>query len=75
MQQIRKKGAKFKFQGQPERSQLCLDLDLDWIEIHFSTRDPDFYKQLFQSHDDTQDNNTLNKFQVPIGNTKCVESF
>ena len=32
-------------------------------------------KKLFQSHDDTQDINTFECFQVPIGNAKCVESF
>ena len=32
-------------------------------------------KKLFQTLDDTQDNNTLKTFQVPIGNAKCVESF
>ena len=64
-----------KFQGQLERSQLWFDIDLDCIEIKFSTREPDLYKKLFQSHDDTQDNNTLKKFQVPIGNAKCVESL
>ena len=54
-----KNEAKFKFQGQSTRSQLWFDLDLDWIEIKFSTREPDFYKKLFQSHDDTQDDNTF----------------
>ena len=68
-------GAKFKFQGQYARSQIWFDLDLDWIEINFSSREPDFYKKLFQSHDDTQDDNTFKTFQVPIGNAKCVESF
>ena len=65
----------FKFQGQSARSQLWFDLDLDWIEINFSTREPDLYKKLFQSHDDKQDNNTFKTFQVPIGNAKCVELF
>ena len=51
------------------------DLDLDWIEVNFSTREPDFYKKLFQIHDDTQDINTFRIFQVTIGNAKCVESF
>ena len=50
-------------------------LDLNWVEINFSTREPDFYKKLFKSHGDTQDNNTFKNFQVPIGNAKCVESF
>ena len=70
-----KNEATFKFQGQLARSQRWFDLDLYWIEINFSTREPDFYKKLFQSHDDTQDNNTLKSFQFPIGNGKCVESF
>ena len=43
--------------------------------MNFSTREPDFYKKIFQSHDNTQDDNTFKNFQVPIGNEKCVESF
>ena len=67
--------AKFKFQCQSTRSQRWFDIDLDWIEVNFSTREPDFYKKLFQIHDNTEDNNTSRFFQVPIGNTKGVESF
>ena len=70
-----KNEAKFKFQGQSARSQRWFNLDLGWMEVNFSTREPDLYKKLFQSHDDTQDINTLKSFQVPIGNEKCVESF
>ena len=70
-----KNEAKFKFQGQSARSQRWFDLDFDWIEVNFHTREPGFYKKLFQSHDDTQDINTIKKIQVPIGNAKCVESF
>ena len=67
--------AKFKFQGQSAGSQRWFDLDFGWIEVNFSTREPVFYKKLFQSHDDTQDKNTLKIFQIPIGNAKYVESF
>ena len=67
--------AKFKFRGQYARSKQWFDLDLDWIEVNFSTCEPDLYKKIFQSRDDTQDINTLKSFQVPIGNEKCVESF
>ena len=67
--------AKFKFQGKSARSQRWFDLELDWIEVNFSTCDPGFYKKIFQSHDNTQDINTFRLFQVPIGNAKCVESF
>ena len=70
-----KNEAKFKFQGQSARSQLWFDIELNWVDINFSTREPDLYKKLFQSHDDTQEDNTFKTFQVPIGNAKCVESF
>ena len=70
-----KNESKFKFQGQSGRSQLWFDLDLDWIDMNFSTREPDLYKKLFQSHDDKQDKDTLNPFQFPIGNAKVVKSF
>ena len=70
-----KNESKFKFQGQSARSQIWFGIDLNWAGINFSTREPDFYKKLFQSHDDTQDNITFKTFQVPIGNAKCVESF
>ena len=65
-----KNEAKFKFQGQSSRSQLWFDLDLDWVEINFSTREPDLYKKKFQSHDDTQDDNTFKmfKFQLEMQN-------
>ena len=61
--------------GQSARSQRWFDLDLDWIEVNFSTCEPDFYKNVFQSHGDKQDINTFKSFQVPIVNEKCVEPF
>ena len=64
--------SKFKFQCQSARSKLWFDLYLDWIDIHFSTREPDFYKKLFQSHDNKQDEDTFKTFQVPIGNAKFL---
>ena len=63
-----KNESKFQFQGQSGRSRLWFDLDLNWININFSTREPDFYKKLFQSHENEQDTNTFRTFQVPIGN-------
>ena len=70
-----KNEAKFKFQGLSEISQCWFHLEYDWIEVSFSTREPDFYNNVFQSHDDTQDTNTFKLFLVPIGNSKCVEMF
>ena len=43
--------------------------------MNFSTREPGFYKKLFQSCDDKQDKDTFKIFQVPIGNAKVVKSF
>ena len=46
---------KFNFQGRYARSQHWLDIDFDWIEENFSTREPGLYKKIFQRHDETQD--------------------
>ena len=70
-----KNEAKSKFQDQSERSQHWFDFDFDWIEVNFSTSEPDFYKKTFQVHDGIQDTNIFQSFQVTIGNTKCVETF
>ena len=43
--------------------------------MNFSTREPDLYKKLFQSHDNKQDKDTFKTFQVPIRNAKVVKSF
>ena len=69
-----KNEAKFKFQGQPARSQHWFDFDFDFycIEEIFITHEPDFYRKLYQSHDETQDINTYKMFEVPIRNSKCV---
>ena len=53
-----KNESKFKFQGQSGRSRLWFDLDLDWIDINFSIREPDFYKNFFQNHDNEQETDT-----------------
>ena len=52
-----KNESKFKFQGRSGRSKLWFDLDLDWIDINFSTRVPDFYKIFFKIM-------TMNKKQI-----------
>ena len=70
-----KNEAKFKFHGQYARSQCWFDLGFDWIEVNFSKHETDFYKERFQNHDNTQDKNTFKFFQVPIINSKSVETF
>ena len=58
-----KNESKFKFQGQTGRSRLWFELDLDWIDIKFSTREPDLYKKLFQIHDNEQNTNKFKHFK------------
>ena len=53
----------FKFQGQSAISQLSFDLNLDWIDMNFSTCEPHFCKKLYQSHDDKQDKDTIKNFK------------
>ena len=74
VQNENKNEAKFNFQCQSTRSQRWFDLDFDSIEVSFSTLEPDLYNKFFKSHDDTQDINIFKMFQVPIGNSKCVEN-
>ena len=57
-----KNASKFKCQGQPARSRYWFDLDLDWIDINFSTREPDFYNKLFQNHDNEQEEDSFRIF-------------
>ena len=42
-----KNETKFKFQGLSVRSQRWFDLDFDYIEVNFSTREPDLYNKSF----------------------------
>ena len=39
-----KNEAKSKFQGQSARLKCWFDIDYDWIEVNFSTGEPDFYR-------------------------------
>ena len=70
-----KNGFKFKFQGQSVRSQSLFNIDFDWIKENYSTSGPDFYRNIFQKNDKTQDTNTFEMFKVPIGNSKCVKKI
>ena len=44
---------KLKFQGQSSISQRWLDLDFYWIGEMFCTREPDFYRKIYQRHEKT----------------------
>ena len=51
--------ANFKFQGQSARSQRWFDIDFDWIEVNFRTREPDLYKIFFRAM-------TIHKIQIHL---------
>ena len=70
-----KNSSKSKFQGQFARSRYWFDPNLDWIDINFSTREPDFYKKVFHNHDNEQETDSFRIFEVPIGNAKVVKAF
>ena len=69
-----KNEAKIKFQGQSARSQRWFNIDFDWIEVSFSTHEPDVYNKPFQSHENTQDKIHLKyfKFQSKIKNVRKI---
>ena len=43
-----KKPKKYNFQGQSARSRRWFDLDHEWLEYSFSTREPDLYKNCIE---------------------------
>ena len=51
--------AKFKFQGRFAISQRWFDIDFEWIEVNFSTHEPDFYKKYFGAM-------TIHKIQIHL---------
>ena len=61
---------KYLFQGQCERSKHWFDIDIERLEVSFSTREPQFYKRPFQTNIQVQYVITYYIFTVPIGNTK-----
>ena len=40
----------YNFQGKSARSILWFDLDHEWLEENFSTREPDLYQEIYQNN-------------------------
>ena len=78
---VQKKGTgetpkiKYLFQEQSSRSKRWFDLDIEWVEEKFSTREPKFYKRLFQTNIEGQSGLTYPIFSVPIGNAKETDEI
>ena len=58
----------FKLQGKYSRLQHWFDIGIDWFGENFSTREPYFYRKIYQRNDKKQDTNTFKMFEFPIGN-------
>ena len=58
-----KNEAKSKFQGRSTRSHCWFNLDFDWIEVNFRTREPDLYKKFFREM-------TIHKIQIHLNSLK-----
>ena len=58
------------FQEQSARSKHSFDIDFEWVEEDFSTREPQFNKRLFQRNIQGQSVTKYPTFPVPIVNAK-----
>ena len=66
---------KYKFQGQSTRSINSFDLDHEWLEEIFRTREPDFYEKIHQKYIRGHDTKTYKLFVVPIDNAKITKNI
>ena len=65
----------YDFQGKSARSTRWFDLDHEWLEENFRTREPDFYKKVYQEKIKGDDKKTYQIFAVPIGNAKTTRNI
>ena len=61
---------KYNFQGQSARTKHCFDLDHECFKENFMTREPYFYKKLYQTKFRGDNTQKYQKIGVPIGNAK-----
>ena len=62
----------YNFLEKSARSIRRFDLDDEWLEENFMTREPDFSTKLYQKHIRGHDTKTYHLFVVPIVNTKIT---
>ena len=51
------------------------DIDREWLEEIYFTREPDFYKQVYKMNTEGQEMETYQIFLFPMGNTKVTEEL
>ena len=66
---------KYQLQGRSARSTRWFDLDHEWLEETFYTREPDLYKPLCKMNTKVQEMETYQIFVVLIGKTKITEEL
>ena len=68
----REKNKKYNFQGQLAESRRWFDLDHEWLEENFMSREPNFYR-IFYKKIGVDDTKTSQICVLPIGNSKTTE--
>ena len=65
----------YNFQGQSARKRYLFDLDYEWLEENFITRETGFYKNIYQNKFRAGNTKTYQIFGVPIGNAKMTRKI
>ena len=60
----------YKFEGKSSENKSWFDLDCDWIETTFRTREPEFYRRLFEDYVSGDSGSEALIFFIPIGYSK-----
>ena len=68
------KTKKYKPQVQSARTKHWFDLDHEWLKENFMTREPDFYKKIYQTKFRGDNTKTYQIFGVIIGNAKMTRN-
>ena len=71
----KEKTKKYNFQGKSARSRRWFDLYHEWLKEDFMTREPYFYKNLYQISFRGDDTKRYQLFSVPIGNEKITDEI
>ena len=69
------KDKKYNFQGKSARSIRWFHLDHEWRKENFRTREPAFYRKIYQTNIRVNDTKTYQLFVVPIGDEKITENI
>ena len=64
---------KCHLQGQSERSKRWNDIDSEWLEETFCTREPDLHTKLYKINTEGHEMETHQIFVALMGNTKITE--